>query len=159
MEIIIKNGATIIKTGDANGGVKNKHNQTGVSIHYSSNGMARYRAEIQLNKKKYFLGLRDTIEEAKTLRKEAEVNIQEGAFHEWLKSLKNGYSLNTGRKKGVSVRKYADETIAYQVDIRYNGARYYLGKSDLLEEATALRVEAEERIDNGTFLEWYNELR
>lgn len=159
MKIIIENGATIIKTGDANGGVKNKHNQAGVSTHYSSNGIVRYRAEIQINKKKYFLGLRDTLEEAKTLRKEAEANIQEGTFHEWFEKLKNGYSINTGRKKGVSVKRFAKGKIGYQVSIRYNGTRYYLGQRYSLEEATALRTEGEERIENGTFLEWYNTLR
>ena len=76
MKIIIQNGATIIKTGDPNGGVKNKYNKPGVSKHIGHNDKIQYRAEIQVNKKTYYLGLRNTPEEAHELRLEAEKALE-----------------------------------------------------------------------------------
>ena len=89
MEIIIENGATIIKTGDAIGGLKNKYNQTGVSKHIEPNGKIKYRAVITFNKKVYYLGIRNTPEEASLLRLEAEKSLNNGNFIEWYEKRKN----------------------------------------------------------------------
>lgn len=94
MEIIIENGATIIKTGDAVGGVKNKYNKIGVSKYIEPNGAIKYRAVISFNKKRYHLGLRNTPDEAYLLRLEAENHLKNGTFIEWHESKKNHVHIN-----------------------------------------------------------------
>ena len=89
MKIIIENGATIIKTGDAVGGIKNKYNKTGVSKHIEPNGKIKYRAVIQFNKKTYYLGIRNTPDEAYLLRLEAEKSLNNGNFIEWYEKMRN----------------------------------------------------------------------
>ena len=159
MKIIIENGATIIKTGDPNGGVKNKYNKTGVSKHIGHNGKIQYRAEIQVNKKTYYLGLRNTPEEAHELRLEAEKNLENGNFDKWIAELKQRTIRNKHHTKGISTRKYADGSLKYEVVIHIEKKRYYLGFSKELEDAIALRLEAEKQLENGTFVEWYEEMK
>lgn len=94
MKIIIENGATIIKTGDSVGGVKNKYNKTGVSKHIEPNGTIKYRAVITFNKKRYYLGIRNTPDEAYLLRLEAEKHLNNGTFIKWYESKKNHVHIN-----------------------------------------------------------------
>lgn len=158
MEIIIKNGSTIIKTGDSNGGIKNKYNKIGVSKHIGHNGI-KYRAEIQVNRKNYYLGIRDTIEEAHALRTEAEKALENGTFDKWITDLKQKSIRNKHNKKGISSKKLANGTLKYEVVINVNKKKYYLGFSKELEDAISLRTEAENQLKNGTFHEWYEELK
>lgn len=158
MKIIIENGATIIKTGDPNGGVKNKYNKTGVSKHIGYTDI-KYRAEIQINRKTYYLGLRNTPEEAYSLRLEAEKNLENGTFDKWFKELKQKSIRNKHHVKGISTRKYADGSLKYEVVIHIKKIKYYLGYSKELEDAISLRLEAEKQLENGTFHEWYEDMR
>lgn len=159
MKVIIDNGVTVVKTGDPNGGVKNKHNKTGVSQHVVSDGGVKYRAEIQINKKKYYLGIRDTAEEAGQLRQEADEQLEAGTFFEWFETLKNNAVFNQNGKKGIERRKRANGEYSYKALITINGKKYQIGTRRTLEEAVKLREEAEKHVKNGTFFEWFQSIR
>lgn len=158
MERIIKNGVTIIKTGDANGGVKNKHNQTGVSQQVFPDGVVRYRAEMQVKGKKHYFGIRDTLEEAVALRLEAEQQLANGTFDEWLKHIKKPKCKNKYDKKGISQLK-TPTGIRYRVEITIDGKRYYIARRKNLQDAYDLLEEAEKQVENGCFEEWLQELQ
>lgn len=153
MKRIIKNGVTIIKTGDANGGVKNKHNQTGVSQQVFPDGAVRYRAEMQVKGKKHYFGIRDTVEEAIELRLEAERQLANGTFDEWLKHIKKPVCKNKFAKKGISEQK-TPNGIRYRAEITVDGKRYYIVKRKNLQEAIDILEEAERQVEKGTFEEW-----
>lgn len=159
MEVIIKNGVTIIKTGDANGGVKNKHDQTGVSTYYQPNGIVKYRAEIQVMRKKHYLGIRDTLEEAVALRQEAEEQIANGTFDEWVARIKHPTTRSKYDKIGISQYKTAGGKIKYMVQFRHEGERHYLGKMATLQEAYDILDEAEKQVENGTFETWLHDIK
>lgn len=82
--IKIENGVTIISTGDATGGPKNKTGFRGITF-YKNQG--RYRSEITIKYKKYLLGFFLDIEDAKAIRLEAEKQKEAGTFHEWYETL------------------------------------------------------------------------
>jgi leucyl aminopeptidase (aminopeptidase T) len=153
MKIIIENGTTLIKTGDENGGTKNKHNQTGVSMMVRQNG-CKYRAEIQVSNRKYYLGSRNTIEEAAALRKEAEEHVKDGTFFEWIEIIKHPDTNSKYKKSGISTCKSSNGKIKYRADIRHNKKRHYLAKKNTMKEAYEIIVEAEKQIKAGTFDEW-----
>lgn len=80
MKYEIRNGMTIIHTGDAKGGKKNKNGYPG--IHYDSK-RKKHRAEMNYQRKKYHLGYSTDIEELIERRKEAELHVKHGDFIEW----------------------------------------------------------------------------
>lgn len=84
MKIRIENGITIISTGDATGGQKNKTGATGVTYYKDIN---RYRSELTYKYKKYLLGFFDNLEAAKQIREEAEAQRAAGNFLEWYATL------------------------------------------------------------------------
>jgi len=86
LKIRIENGTTIISTGDATGGKKNKHGCTGIQFDKRSQ---KHRAEISYNKKKYHLGYSTDIDELIAIRKEAEFHVKNGEFEAWFR-LKKG---------------------------------------------------------------------
>ena len=86
----IENGITIISTGDAEGGKKNKHGHTG--IYYNSRRDV-LRAEITYKNKKYHLGYSNDIDALVLLRREAEIHVKNGSFLEW-------FELRKGKKNG-----------------------------------------------------------
>lgn len=99
----IKNGVTIISTGDSTGGLKNKTGVVGVTYYKSEN---RYRAELTIKRKKYLLGFFRDIEDAKAIRKEAEKQKAAGTFFEWYESLeKYKYQKLTKEQKEKMKRK------------------------------------------------------
>lgn len=157
MKRIIKNGVTIIKTGDANGGIKNKHNQTGVSQQVFPDGAVRYRAEMQVMRKKHYLGIRDTVEEAVALRLEAEQQLANGTFEEWLKHIKKPKCKNKYNKKGIAQLK-TPTGIRYRIEITVDGKRYYIAKRNNLQDAYDILEEAEKQVAKGCFEEWLKEL-
>lgn len=159
MEVIIKNGVTIIKTGDANGGVKNKYDQAGVSQQFFPDGVVRYRAEIQVMRKKHYLGIRDTLEEAVALRQEAEVQIANGTFDEWLTHIKHPTTRSKYKKIGISKRKLAGGKIKYMVQFKHKGERHYLGTMENLQKAYDILDEAEKQVENGTFETWLHDIK
>ena len=83
---------TIISTGDAKGGKKNKHGHTGINF---DNKLKKYRAEINHKKKKYHLGYSHNIDELIAIRKEAEFHVKNGDFIEWYRMRKGRW--NEGR--------------------------------------------------------------
>lgn len=159
MKIRIENGMTIISTGDAAGGTKNKHNRTGVSQLKTASGM-KYRAEIQYQKKKHLLKVCDTVEEAAYWRSEAEKQVEEGTFLEWFNALwdEKKTKRNKNGTTGVSSRIQYGKT-KYSAIIHVNKKPYHLGTWNTLEEAVAVRQEAERQRANGTFSEWFLEYR
>lgn len=159
MKIRIENGMTIISTGDAVGGTKNKHKQAGVSQQYTSSGI-KYRAEIIYKHHKYFLGSFDTSEEAAQRRTEAEKQIKAGTFLEWFDDLyqKKKSKRNMHGATGISSRFQYGKT-KYSAIIQVNKKTYHLGTWNTLEEAVAVRQEAEKQRANGTFSEWFLEYR
>lgn len=159
MEVIIKNGVTIIKTGDANGGVKNKHDQTGISMYYQPNGVVKYKAEIQTMRKKHYLGIRDTVEEAVALRQEAEKQIANGTFDKWVTHIKHPTTRSKYKKIGISQRKFAGGKIKYMVQFKHQGERHYLGTMENLQEAYDILDEAEKQVENGTFETWLHDIK
>ena len=158
MEIIIENGATIIKTGDANGGTKNKLNITGVYKHISDDGSIKYRAEIQVDKIRYYLGIRNTVDEVAELRLDAENHVANDTFHEWFKDLKKTSYHSKHKVKGISESRYGN-TVKYQAEIRHNGIKHYLGKRNTPEEAAQLIEEAHHQIEKGNFTEWLKSIK
>lgn len=150
---------TIIKTGDPSGGVKNKHNQQGISKQIYKNGTVRYRAEIQINRKKYYLGIRDSVEDAIQLRLDAEKQIKNNTFHEWLEKTKHPDTYNKFNRTGISECKISDGSTIYRTEIKYNGKRHYIAKRKNLQEAHEIMDEAEKQIENGTFEEWLQNFR
>lgn len=87
MKFKIDNGITIISTGDATGGKKNKNGYPGI---HKDNRQNKYRAEINYKRKKYHLGYSDSIPELIEIRKEAEFHVKHGDFIDW-------YNLRKGR--------------------------------------------------------------
>ena len=84
MDVRIENGVTIISTGDAKGGLKNKTGHTGITYYKKLN---RYRSELTLKHKKYLLGFYDNIDDAVAIRKEAERQREKGTFIEWYNTI------------------------------------------------------------------------
>ena len=157
LKIRVENGATIISTGDAYGGPKNKHHRTGIYLQYTSAGTARYRAEIQLNHTKYFLGCYDTLDEAAAIRKIAEKKLEEGMLIEWFEERKKNSIKNKHGKVGVKARKSAKGELIYTSQICVKRKNYYLGNYTVLKDAISAREEAERQLKNGTFIEWWHE--
>ena len=148
MDVIIKNGVTIINMGTEEK-TNNKYGVNGVSIY---NGM--YKVEIQFNKTKYYLGVVKNIEEAKTLREEAESRIENNTFDSWFKNIhqpKNKHGV-----KGLDYREHLD---IYYLNITYNNKKYYIGRYKTVEEAAEIRSIADRKIENGSFLEWLDEYK
>lgn len=81
--ITIENGVTIINTGDAIGGLKNKTGFTG--LHYLED-VGLYVAKIHVKKKYYHLGRHEKLEDAIAVRKEAEKHRANGTLEAWLKT-------------------------------------------------------------------------
>lgn len=84
MQITIKNGVTIINTGDPTGGLKNQSGHVGVG--YDAKGKV-YIAKIHLSKKYHYLGRFKDIKDAIAIRKEAERQREKGTLLDWLATL------------------------------------------------------------------------
>ena len=95
MDVRIENGITIISTGDAVGGLKNKTGHRGITYYERKN---KYRAEITLKHKKYLLGFYTNLEDAVAIRKEAERQKEKDTFVEWYNTLEKYKSRNTNQK-------------------------------------------------------------
>lgn len=96
MKVKIENGMTVIYTGDATGGLKNKTGCTGVTYYKKEN---RYRAELTIKRKKYLLGFFDNIEDARAIREEAERQRDAGTFLEWYGTLEKYHYQKQKKKK------------------------------------------------------------
>lgn len=159
MKVIIENGVTVIKTGDPNGGIKNKYNQTGVSQQFFPEGVVKYRAEIQIKGIKYYLGIRDTAEEAGRLRQEAEKQIADGNFEKWLETVKNPDTYNKFNRTGISECKMPNGSVVYRAEIKHNGQRHYIAKKKDLQDAINLLEEAKKHAKQGNLEEWLKSIK
>lgn len=148
MNVIIRNGTTIIKMGNEKN-ITNKYGVPGVSV---SKGM--YKVEIQFNNTKYYLGIIKTIEEAKALRTEAETHIEDGTFDLWYKNLKQPHN-----KYGVKGLHYREDVDLYYLNITYDNKKYYIGRYKTIEEAAEIRTIADRKIKIGSFLEWLEQYK
>lgn len=81
MKIRIENGMTIISTGDAVGGKKNKTSGFQGVAYNPYHGM--YRAEIYYKKQRYTLGMFEKVEDAVAIREQAKEHIKQGTFLDW----------------------------------------------------------------------------
>lgn len=151
METIIKNGVTIINMPKHENVSNNKSGYVGV---YFSDGT--YKAQIQYNEEKCFLGRFKTFEEAKAIRQSADEEVKKGTFPEWFKT---NFAPNRHNKLGVVGLSYRKDSNSYQLGITYNKKKYHLGIFSTIEEAAKIRSEADLHIKDGTFLEWLKEYR
>ena len=90
----------------------------------------------------------------KTLRQERtimDVYFKQGATHVILPPPEPFRQSNN--KSGVS--GVCHSVGKYFADVGFNGERYHLGKYDNLYDAKQIRLEAEEKIAEGTFLMWH----
>lgn len=84
MKITIKNGVTIINTGDAVGGLKNKTGHVGISYLEKEE---LYIARIHIKKKYYQLGRFKEIEDAIAMRAEADRQKAAGTLLDWIATI------------------------------------------------------------------------
>lgn len=96
-----------------------------------------YRAKIKYNKVEYNLGSYLTLEEAVKARQLAEEQIRNTGSVSIVPS-----DIKEGLPKGIQFRKHG----VYRVRIKRKGVDYHLGEYKTLEEAMAVRTEAERQI-------------
>lgn len=99
MKTKIENGITIISTGDATGGKKNKNGYPGI---HKYGRMNQYRAEINYKRKKYLLGYSEDVSELIELRKEAELHVKHGDFIDWYNIMRGKRNDNRSKKRNDS---------------------------------------------------------
>lgn len=83
----VEKGITVINLTEEFAVVNNKYGSVGI-IGYQN----RYRATIHIVRKKYSIGIFDTIQEAQMARAIAERKIEDGSFLSWFDSLPHGNS-------------------------------------------------------------------
>ena len=91
MNIKIEYGKTIITTSRATSELQNKNGYRGVN--YMSN-QNKYRAEIQINNRKYVVGSFSDLNDAVKARKVAEMYRDSGELMEFLKTKPHGHATN-----------------------------------------------------------------
>ena len=155
MKVRIENGITIISTGDSVGGMKNKNNSKGVTQHKTPSGI-KYRSEITYKHRKYCIAICDTAEEAAALWLEADNQRKAGTFPEWIEKQ---LQLKKEKRNKHGAAGIIEFNSKYQAKIRINKKDYYLGTWADLADAIATRKEAERQLANGSFDEWFAELR
>ena len=96
-----------------------------------------YRVKIKYNKVEYNLGSYLTLEEAVKARQLAEEQIRNTGSVSIVPS-----DIREGLPKGIQLRKHG----MYRVRIKRKGVDYHLGEYKTLEEAMAVRIEAERQI-------------
>lgn len=89
MQRQIINGVTILTTGSDGNGDKNKNGFRGVTYYKE---IGKYRAEIQLKRKKFALGFFEDMQDAINARLVAEKRKEDGTLMEFLKSKPHGNS-------------------------------------------------------------------
>ena len=132
--------------------MNNKEKHTGVSFHKSTN---KWRATISYDKKQYHLGYFSEKQDAIMIRQLAEKKANEGIFLEWYNDYKSQKN-SSKSPKGICFVKNTDKWMAY---ISYNKKQYILGCFDSMNEAIKTREIAENKIEDGSFLEWYNDYK
>lgn len=85
MKSYFSNGVTIIDTKGVTGLRQSNTGHLGVSF---DQRRKKYAATIYLKRKHYALGYYTNIEDAVTIRKEAEMHRADGTFHAWHTTLK-----------------------------------------------------------------------
>lgn len=85
MKIKIEYGTTVISTGDAAGGNKNKNGHPGIHLDRRT---GKYRAQIDYQRRRYHLGYSNNIEELIAIRQEADLHVEHGDFLDWIRQRK-----------------------------------------------------------------------
>ena len=85
MKIKIEYGTTVISTGDATGGIKNKNGHPGIHLDRST---GKYRAQIDYQRRRYHLGYSANIEDLIPIRQEADLHVKHGDFLDWIRQRK-----------------------------------------------------------------------
>lgn len=62
-------------------------------------------------------------------------------------------------KTGVKGLSYRESLKCYTLALVYNYRKYHIGNYDTIEEGKAMRKKADSHIENGTFLQWLDDLR
>lgn len=150
MKIRIENGITIISTGLGSDDTKNKHKVKGLTYRESEK---KYILAVVVDGIKYHIANFDTIEDAIPVRKEIDNHLEDGTFKEWIKEWKK--TKRSRNKYGVA--GLVKKNNRYQLTVHHNKKKYYLGSFLDIETAVPLRKEVDEHIENGTFLEWWND--
>ena len=90
MQRTIRNGITIISTGETNG-LKpfNKHGSHGISFYAKTNS---YKVDMQYKYKKFNIGSFKDVETARRARQVAQYKVEDGTFPEWHKTRPHGRS-------------------------------------------------------------------
>ena len=151
MESIIKNGTTIINMPKHQNISDNKSGYVGVYVDGDL-----FKAQIQHNEKRCFLGSFKTFEEAKAIRQAADEEVKKGTFLEWYKA---NFAPNRHNKFGVVGLAYRNDWKVYQLGITYKRKKYHVGNFKNVEDAAIVRSEADIHIKEGTFLEWLEEYK
>ena len=134
--------------------MNNKEKHTGVSFHKSTN---KWTATISHNKKQYYLGEFKEKDEAIMIRQLAEQKIEDGIFLEWYNDYKMNKKTNMYQKgKGLSFYKIINKWTA---TISHNKKQYHLGYFSEKQDAIMIRQLAEQKIEDGSFIEWYNDYK
>ena len=124
-----------------------------------------YRVFLALDGKPVYIKSADNLEDAIKIRDYVRQKKENGDFGKWLDEfVKNGrilddLDLSTPANEATGIKgvcPHPDGT--YRSYISYKRKQYTLGYFDTVEEAAAIRKEAEKHI-NSDFLEWYEENR
>ena len=116
-------------------------------------GTGKWCSTIWINNKQYFLGYFRTIKEARIAREQAEKRIADGTFFDW-------YEEKTSRPKGssgIAGVGWSKQESKWRSRINIEKKCYCLGYYATIEEARTAREQAEDRVADGTFFDWYKE--
>ena len=149
--IKIENGKTIISTG-----VKSDEtiNKTGIKGLTYRKEYGHYTLALVYKGKKYHIGNYKTIEEGKAMRKKCDKYIEDGIFEQWVNDLPSKRIVNKLGVKGL-----ARKGNVFQMNISVKNKKYFLGSFPTPEDAKPVRAEAEKHVADGTFEEWFAELK
>lgn len=150
MESIIRNGTTIIEMPKEEIRINKTTGINGTTITKSG----KIRLEVTYKGKKHYMGLFETIEEARKMKEIADEKEKEGTFLEW-------YEIIAYKKKakyGVPGLTYRSDRKRFYLQVSFKDKSYTIGSFVNAEDAAPLRKEAEIHIKDGTFLEWHEEL-
>ena len=136
---------------------KNKYNKKGISQLKTPTGI-RYRVEITIDGKRYYIAKRNNLQDAYDLLEEAEKQVAKGCFKEWLKELQTT-SPDKRNKYGHAGIMFCEKEKLYRAKITHKRKYYHLGYSKNVEEVIELRKEAEKHVRKGDFEEWVQELK
>ena len=115
----------------------------------------KYQLAVNYNKKRHYIGSFDNIEEPAKIRKEIDIQLQNGTFEKWYEEWEkthlqsNIYGVSGLTKTGKS----------YQLNIKHNHKNIYIGRFKTIESAALIRNIIDQQLEAGTFDKWYEEYK